>query len=85
MVFSPLDFDSVFTAVTGTRIIFYVLAMIAIAIMSAKWKFNNILFLMMFALFLVMMNAFGMNIFIVSLIIIAAIIGGWIFSKVTKT
>jgi len=39
----------------------------------------------MFALFLIFMNTFGFTTFIVTLIVVGGIIGGWLYSKTTKT
>ena len=85
MVLNPLDFEGLTNQLFGTRVIFIAVSFIAIAFMSAKWRFNNITFLMMFALFIVMMSATGAVPFGVSLVVVGAIVGGWLFSKTTKT
>ena len=85
MVLSPLDFEGIITAIFGTRLLFFGFALLLIAFYSAKFRFKNIVVLMMFALFLIFMNTFGFTTFIVTLIVVGGIIGGWLYSKTTKT
>ena len=84
-VYSPLDLQSVILLVTGSMTIFVALAFIVMGYFAGKYRLKSVVFLMLFSLFLIIMNSFGYSTLVVAFIVIGALIGGWILSRKTKT
>ena len=72
-IIKPLDWETVLIEyLAGSETIFFFLAIILFAILGASYRMPNLIFLMLMALFMVLMAGLGMNYGIVILIVAIA-------------
>ena len=81
----PLNLQEIFiNYFSGSMLIFFFVALLGLGYLAGKLRMNNMIFLTMIGLFVIMLNGFGFSMFYGIVILIAALFFGLAIAKFMK-